>query len=156
MIDIETLGTRSTSRMLSIGVCIFHWDAWHSDTFKTFTWNINQASYAKKPYSELFTTDTATLKWWSEQEEDAAKAFLEDPVMLEDALEEFSDLAQSVLGQNSHIWANSPSFDLSIIDNHCTMLDVRRPWNYWAEGDYRTFKIAYVTVTGDRFQNGLP
>ncbi|MCV6612883.1 MAG: 3'-5' exoribonuclease [Amphritea sp.] len=140
MIDIETLGTKPGSVILSIGAVEF------DEVFGTIR---NQF------YSEINTLscidfgmrrDEETLKWWQEQGEEA-KALLtrcEDPnaMTVDLALRNLHAWLINIAGgdlKKIKVWANSPSFDLDILAEAFSLAtELKTPWLFYNELDCRT------------------
>lgn len=91
--------------------------------------------------------DPETVKWWSEQSDDAQAAF-DNPVDLRIALIRFGDWLESVLpnclkGVSStaidlKLWANDPHFDVSILAEAYHAVGLPVPWHYRAPRSMRT------------------
>lgn len=102
----------------------------------------NSDFYRKYP----LTRDPDTVKWWSEQSDDAQAAFA-DPVDLAVALERFrSWIAHIGDPRTLRIYAHGPQFDCSILEAAYHAVGLPVPWHYRAPRDTRTvFDLCGIT-----------
>lgn len=151
MIDIETLGIRPTSKILSIGVTLFD-----SNKVQTFT-ELLQTTHYRLVYQRLvydeilekrylsdtdqfFTSDQSTLEFWLQ--EDEKNGGFRDLRNSSDAIGQpldniLCDL-NSWLIECKKVWSNSPSFDCSILRHAFTVYGLKPIWKFWSERDLRT------------------
>jgi hypothetical protein len=105
MIDIETLSTRRDAAVIAIGMAAFTIDEGVIDT----------AGYSidlKHVYGHI---STSTFRWWMDQSEDAKKqSFSGRCTPYDAAVGLLSFLAKH---DPETIWANSPTFDLVILQS---------------------------------------
>lgn len=134
MVDIETLGVGKDAPLFEIGVQLFDIDTgteigyehWHVDIMDVM-W---QTGRCPQP---------DTLDWWRKQTYDPSKEV--DRVTLSDALFGMTSLWDEHPIEMT--WANSPSFDLIILDGHFRTLGwFDAPWSYRQELDFRTMRWA--------------
>lgn len=127
-LDLETLGVKHTSQILSIG-------AVHGTD--TFYREID--AYQYNP--DDFTMCDSTIKWWTER-----GGFIpsQDLVSPADAVAYFCKWVARIMDthEDVEIWANSPTFDCAILRYHMSKLHLSCPWNFWQERDVRTIKNA--------------
>jgi len=131
-IDLETLGIRATSQILSIGACC-------NDNH--FYREIDLSHY-----DDNFTTDESTAKWWHDrggfqptvESVSPHKALTALGHWITDQLERGQD--------EFEVWANSPSFDCAILRHHYSQYSLFCPWAFWQERDVRTIKNAARTL----------
>ncbi|WP_437918957.1 3'-5' exonuclease [Sphingobacterium sp. LRF_L2] len=130
MIDIETLGTRPYSVILTVAAVRF--DSKTGIVGDTFYDRIS----VKNSLENEFVTDADTLKWWGTQPSETMREAFCGESSVENAMVGLMDF----VGDNSdtRVWANSPSFDLSLIRNACERLLIHVQWNYGQERDVRT------------------
>lgn len=150
MIDIETLATSYNAAIVSIGAVFF--DPCDPSPIKhAFYGVIDIDESYTNIHDTYFFIDPATKAWWDKQPPEA-KAVFDDPgaLPISDALAGFADFLGKIPGdQLTRVWANSPSFDLVILehaynaffseDEHCF-----RTWPYYKERDLRTYKSVFT------------
>lgn len=138
MIDIETMSRRPEAAILSIGAILF--DPHHFQEPEELCKNptFNQTISIESNEREGRHIDGGTVAWWLRQSKEAQDALFVDPTNLQQGLQRFVVWANNL--DPKFVWANSPSFDLVILKNACEQLNVRWPWQYWAERDVRTAK----------------
>jgi len=137
MIDIETLSTRSDAAILSIGAVFFDIDTGKlGDTFHTGI-KIRTA----KNYGHI---DPETIDWWFSANHDALgsiRAAIRDAPLLMNALFDFSKFltdSSDYIASEIKTWANSPSFDIVILNNAYKRIGLNTPFKYHNECDLRT------------------
>ena len=118
MIDIETLGLGFNSAILSIGVVEFN--PMTGDTGKEHYWVINPQSCLDIGMEMNYQT----IEWWMTQSDDARSIFSSiNKISIQQAISNLS----KIIGYNTKVWANSPSFDLTILKNACNKLKIESP-----------------------------
>lgn len=131
-IDLETLGLRRTSRILSMGVYVPHNEL-------TLYTEVDQRSYIG---DARFTEDDSVVTWWAERGGfigSAAQQVSHHEMCLQ-LQDFFFELAESCDMDVVTVWANSPQFDLELLRYHFDIFSLRMPWSYWAERDFRTVR----------------
>ena len=146
MIDLETLGTRPGSVILSIGAVVF--DLKTGKLEAEFYKNIDRASCEKVG----LTTDNATVEWWEKQSPEAKAALEPDQVKLLDALAAFTDWFARVGGEC--VWGHGATFDLVLLAEAYRAERVPPPWKFWNERCCRTV-LALGNRTPDKTRFGL-
>lgn len=138
-IYLETLGTRCTAPIISIGVQQFNRDT--GKLGSTFYREIDIDSAIKSG-----RVQADTLAWWITQNKNAQRVFTnKDKTHLATALQELTTWmrAESFAPK---VWGNGATFDISILeyayDHGCVGL--REPWHFMAIRDIRTL----LDVTG--------
>lgn len=141
MLDLETWGTIPGCDIRSIGACWFKpneaWVAPRQSHGGFYLATEDGSAYG-------LTKDASTIKWWSEQSEEAQGAF-NNPVNLAVALEAFNRWITTIHdGESSdlRIWAHGPHFDVSIIEVVYRATGVPIPWSYRSPRDTRTIMEA--------------
>ena len=126
MVDIETLGGKPGSVILSIGAVQF------APPYEEFYRRIDLADSLLKGFS----IDLTTAKWWSEQSADAQRAaFYEtDGYAVDIALADFARFVD----KNTCLWAKGPDFDCVLLDAAYQKLGKKIPWSYRHTRDCRT------------------
>ncbi len=146
MVDLETLGISPTSAIIQIGACTL-------DERHTFLASVDREYYEEMHRDRDFryTYDDATVEWW-DQQEDAAKESLNLALYPSPggALVAFTSWYMGVTRQEEDpkIWANSPAFDLVILQHAYRVEkfyfpDLAPPWSFWQERCYRTFNSEF-------------
>jgi hypothetical protein len=128
MVDIETLGTRPGSVILSIGACRFDESG------------IGVARFYRPidVFDSLMnglTVDTTTVGWWRMQSAEARGALAPGRPLVE-TLGAFQAFLNAVEG--SYLWAKGPDFDCVLLDAAYQATGVKRPWRYNLTRDVRT------------------
>ena len=133
MIDLETMGVRPTSSIISIGAVPFDSEQVYTD--EGFYENIDLESCMAKG----MTIDSSTLYWWLGQAESARVVFAQNKLGIRDALEQFVTWYED-LRPISGIWGNGSDFDISIIGNAFDVCRIKRPFTYGQHRCFRTMK----------------
>lgn len=131
MLDLETMDTRPTAIVLSIGAVLFDKDG-IGETFYT-TINIEDC------LSHGLTLSHGTFEWWMSQPTEARKALFDNPVTLKEALLNFRRfLASHTELAKLKMWGNGSDFDNAILQNAYGKLGEKAPWDFWNNRCYRT------------------
>jgi len=134
MIDLETMGVKPDSAIVSIGAVIF---------------DPRLNKIGDKFYIELDwknqdrVIDPSTKEWWKGQSTKAKKA-LHGKVSLEDALDELGFF----LPPDCKVWGNGATFDISMLEDAYNQLDMEIPWKFWNIRDCRTINDLYESMRG--------
>lgn len=132
MLDLETLGTKPGSMILSIGAVVFG----HGEITDTFYRRIDVKS------CEVFglSIDAGTVVWWMQQSQEAREEFCRQSLRIDHALEAFSEW----LGKDDReIWGNGSDFDNSILAEAYRRCGMQQPWRYSQNRCYRTVKALF-------------
>lgn len=129
MIDIETLGTTPDALILTVAAQSFDpvGDGYY-----------NQSYYARVDFDSQLDRkiEDGTLKWWATQNSMAQEeAFSEDN---RKPLEQVLDELGKLIWQSSAIWANGPTFDMTILEHAYKSYKKPLPWQYYRVRDART------------------
>lgn len=130
MIDIETFDTKNTAVILSIGAVRFNIEnkkIFEDDAFYT-TMKIEDQKLQGR------TISTDTMLWWMSQSQEAKNETFTEVTLLDIALQSL----RSWIPSKSPVWANSPTFDLSILRHAYESFEIKCPWHYRDERDCRT------------------
>lgn len=134
MIDVETCGTLPNSIILTIGAVFFPRKGRipQLEDLDSFYRRIDIQSCIDAG----LTSSQETLDWWDRQPEEARYEAFEHPnrIPLRQALQELF----LFVGKRKKIWANSPSFDLVILENAMRAISAPIPWDFWNTRDVRT------------------
>lgn len=128
MVDIETLGTKPGSVILSIGACRFDEGGVGAERFYR-TIDVFDSLMAG------LTTDTATVGWWRMQSAEARGALVPGRPLREalDALHGYLTYVP-----DSFVWAKGPDFDCVLLAAAYQVLGLKEPWKYNRKRDVRT------------------
>ena len=131
MVDIETLDTRPSGVILSIGAVKFDFPAL-VDLEDTFYVNISIASSLKADC----TVEGRTIQWWFSQSKAAQTAlFKPEPIGFHEALSAF----RRWYGERPLLtWSHGSNFDLTLIGAAYDKLGQQPPWKYRDVRDTRT------------------
>ena len=129
MIDIETLGTKSYSAILSIAAVEFDLDT--GEFGNTFYVNVDKESCKNVGLK----TDDETVEWWNNQSKEAKESLEIHKETLDIALKMLRNFLK---GKNYKIWGNSARFDLGILANAFEIIGLEIPWIYKNERCVRT------------------
>lgn len=134
MVDIETLGTKSNSAIISIGAVYF--DMVTGELGRSFHHGIT----IKSNLDVGLDVNAQTAIWWMGQEE-ALKEWANLPkVTLLEALTLFTEFINelSPTTEDTIIWGNSNRFDMGMLENAYTKFEQKIPWKFRNERDVRT------------------
>lgn len=140
MLDLETLGTKPGSVILSIGACTFGTPA-----RRTFHAYLDLDSQVRRG----MTIDPDTLMWWLKQSEQARAAQDTPRDQPGNVLPAFADWCTSVSGGAFTIWGHGSNFDLPLIEELYRRYAVKWPWKYNAVRDTRTVFALVGKKMGD-------
>lgn len=139
MLDIETLGTRPGSVILSIGACAFDPQSPVQDTGAEFYVNID----AKDAQAQGLTTDDSTVEWWGRQSEAARAALMTDRKSLYDGLFAFSNWWSHYA--DKVVWGHGASFDPVLMEAAYAAVGMSAPWAFYNVRCSRTlFAVAGI------------
>ncbi len=140
MFDTETLGTSSSSVILSIAAVEFD----DKNLGRRFHQRISIDSCLKHG----LTVDGNTIEWWMEQSAEARDIFKRTSLPLDRVL---IDLAMWLdWSEVDEVWANGSDFDFPIIANAFKAIGAGNPpWPYFKIRDFRTIKKMYAKDVAD-------
>lgn len=138
-VDIETLGRRPTSIILSIGAVLLDYESERI----TKEMHVNMDPEDCAFYG--LTTDEETVRWWKFQSE-AAKARTLDPTTRITLSKALDSLTGFLPKGSFELWVNGPDFDVAILTNAYLATMKKVPWPFWAVRDYRTIRETFPHV----------
>ena len=142
MVDLETLDTAVSTKILSIGAVLFD-PRGEGYAQMTFYRNLSVETQRDRTESQ------ATMDWWAQQNEAAKAKLQEGPhVPIAVALKDLRDYFQGA----KYPWSHGASFDLAILDHAYQQQGLWAPWKFWDARDTRTlFSLAgdYRMPKGD-------
>ncbi len=142
MVDLETLDTKPTAIILSIGACLVNWDK--GEPTNDFYRVIDPASCEEAG----LTKSKDTLAWWAKQSEEARRVFTDPNVSLLQALTDFAKYLSSFNKSKVRLWGNGSDFDNTIIANAYDALGLDAPWKFYNNRCFRTVR----KVMGGQFE----
>lgn len=131
MLDIETLGNKTNSVILSIGACYF--DPSTGDIGSTLSVHID----VKSCIDRGLDMDASTVMWWMSQDKDAQSKITEGQKDSEDLASALIALA-SFIDKDAQVWGNGATFDNAIVKNAYDKCFLDAPWKFWNDRDVRT------------------
>ena len=141
MLDLETMGTRPGSPVLSIGAVLFD------------STQLGPEFYARISLESCMRAglqpDASTILWWMQQS-DAARREITDPVSqmeLRDAVVQFSEFVIKNATPPFTVWGNGSDFDNVLLTEAHRAVGIEPPWRFWANRCYRTLKSLAPEVT---------
>jgi hypothetical protein len=152
MIDLETMGLRPTSAMVSIG-------AVHFDGQKILS-EFHTAVNLQSALAMGLTKDQSTVDWWMKQSVEARSSWQrEDAPELATAMSQFSAWIRDIGGKRQIApWGNGADFDLVLMKHAYDVLEADPEWEFWNHHCFRTmknmFKVAAMPRTGT-YHNAL-
>ena len=133
MIDIETMGTKPYSAIVSIGACFF--DIETGDIGPKF-YEVVSIDSCQKLGMNL---DAATMQWWMKQDEAAKKIFFGFKRPVIDVMKDFQKFCSEYVSKKVlRPWGNGSSFDITLMESAFELTGVECPWNFWNVRDVRT------------------
>ena len=131
-IDLETLDTKPSAIILSIGIVTFNQEGIHNG-FELFP-SIQEQIDADRTMSE------STLMWWLSQSPEARKTVTEAKrLSLRDTLEVVSHILTEVEG----VWGNGSDFDNVILSSLFAGECLRQPWHFALSRCVRTLRAQH-------------
>jgi hypothetical protein len=161
MVDLEALGKKDHSVILTIGAQLFdvEQEGWITEP----QWDpVTQAHYL--PYMNARieideqeamgrTTDEGTIRWWASQSPEAQEdAFSEEGrVSLRDALLQLSVMMRTC----RRVWSKGITYDYPMIEHAYDSYKLPLPWKFWDVMDARTvYRLVPKEALGDKTVNG--
>lgn len=149
MIDLETLGTNPDSVILTIGIVKFN-------PKSKGVYDRLLLKPTVEDQTEIYNRfiDDGTLKWWSEQSQEAIDAgFCEkDRMPLKDCME----VIYHYCWNQDRVWSNGASFDIVVLESALRQTLTDRPnpipWPFYTIRDTRTiYEIAGVSLKDKKY-----
>lgn len=136
MVDLETLDTKPTAIILSIGACRVNFNTGEpTDPF----YRVISVDSCKEVG---LTESESTRKWWDGQSEEARRVFTDPSVPLLQGLSDFSTYLRQFGVGNLKLWGCGSDFDNVILSNAYEALGSQAPWRFYNNRCYRTIKKA--------------
>jgi len=131
MLDLETLGTRPGSVILSVGAVVF--EPYGRGLGAQFYRNVDKGSC----WLLGMTEDQETVRWWAHDDRaDARAALKRDQCSITDAVRSFAHFFKTYSGVQ--IWGHGSCFDVVLIEDAMRRCKVEIPWSFRNVRDTRT------------------
>jgi hypothetical protein len=142
MLDLETLDTRTSAVVLSIGAVAFDPHS-HSPLGERFYLELTDDIWQQQQLNRTISGDT--VRWWIAQSPEAQKVLgKDDPNRVRattiEALMQFSAYIDRNGGPDAKIWGNGADFDNILLGSLYADFGLARPWSYGRNRCYRTVK----------------
>lgn len=139
MLDIETLGTKPGSVILSVGAVVFDEAFVGKETFHLI-------ANTQTCIDAGLTIDDETLGWWERQSPTARQvldaAENKNSMSIGELLCHFGIWLQNIEKdrKNLYVWGNGAAFDNVLIAEALRRCGLKPAWNYYNDRCYRTLK----------------
>lgn len=134
MVDLETLDTRASASILSIGAVRLDWNT--LEAVDPFYIIIDPESCKAVGLTE----SASTVAWWGGQSEEARRVFTDPNVPLSSALHGFARYLSSYGKSKVRLWGNGSDFDNVILINAYDALGYDAPWMFYNNRCFRTVR----------------
>lgn len=147
MIDIETLDTKASAVVLSIGLVAFDR---HDPERKPVKLTIDMGQKQFRDEQKRFgrTQDNGTVRWWKKQSEKAKNVFQRGNVT--DCSHGCAVLVKffhdNTDGNHVKVWGNGSDFDNVIVASFLDTFGYSTPWKFWNNRCHRTMKSEFGHV----------
>jgi hypothetical protein len=139
MIDLETLDTRATSVILSIGAVKFGTVGNYGTFYRNCLFD-DQIRVHNRSVSE------STVRWWFDQTPEARAHLAVNPLPLAMVLAELRQWFEQDPGPVEHVWARGQDFDIAILNHAYDQYGQVKPWTYRQPRDSRTVVDDYLPL----------
>ena len=149
MCDVECFGKGETAALASIG-CVF-FDLKTQTMGPTFLRTINLATAVR----DGGTMDPSTVIFWQRQGDAARHSIAYNGQDIRKVLQDFSDwIKETCRHEDVRPWGNSNAFDLTIVGGAYKRADIKTPWYWTNERDFRTVRNMYSAVEYNPAEKG--
>jgi hypothetical protein len=131
MLDLETMGNRSNTAIVSIGAVEFNIVT--GETGREFYKVVDLQSCL----DEGLKVQASTIYWWMQQDQKARERICEKGEHIAMVLEDFNVWMQDCVDK-VRIWGNGARFDIGILEDAYVACCMDTPWNFRKEMDVRT------------------
>jgi hypothetical protein len=141
MLDLETLGTKPGSIVLSIGAVYFDLSGLGEEFY----------SVIRIQDSEKYglTKDKSTVDWWSRQSKEAQDAISKASSIEAPGLSEVLRAFSKFVKPRSRIWGNGSDFDNVLLFSLYEAASIVPPWKFYNNRCFRTLKN--LTIADEDF-----
>lgn len=143
MIDLETMDTRPTASILSIGAVVFN------PVKGTLGNRLHRTVLLDSCLDLGLTVSGDTIMWWLRQSDEARAAIAKGNMTLQFVLQ---DLAFFIAQNPVHrVWSHGTVFDIAVLEHAFRAAKHKLPWAYNDSRDTRTiFEAAEVNLNDFR------
>jgi len=129
MIDLETLDTKATSVIVSVGVCAFDESAIHDKQYFVLE--------CQEQLDRGRTVSFDTLEWWFRQDKAVTDAAFNQKKM---DVDRFLDGLGYFCSKNGirKVYAQGTDFDIAMLSHIHNQYKKQIPWDFWLVRDTRT------------------
>jgi hypothetical protein len=137
MIDLETMGLKPTSAIVSIGCTFFN----QTEILDQF----HQPITLQSCLDAGLTQDQSTVEWWSRQSVDARSSWdNENAVDLNEGLLRFVHFLRLHSSEKTCCpWGNGSDFDIVLLVNAFDKIGADAPWKFYNHHCFRTMKNVF-------------
>lgn len=147
MLDLETMGTRPSAPIISIGAVKFTADGLlDPSTGGDYYARVTLESSAHPMFGAVI--DPSTVLWWLQQSDEARAEFAMPGKFLNETLDSFREWVER--DEIEGVWGNGASFDNVILSETYRRKHEDVPWPFWKDRCYRTVKSMYPDVRMER------
>lgn len=146
MVDIETMGNRPYSAIVSIGAVEF--DLETGETGRDFYLNVDLNSCMNAGLK----MNADTVMWWMRQSEEARKGITEG---YRYGLGEALNLFSRWIARGSLVWGNSARFDLGLLHDAYETEGMVAPWDFYNERCVRTLAAFAPEIKKNHIHEGI-
>lgn len=140
MLDLETLGQKANTAVLSLGAVLFTSKEVIAETYIVPSLK-SQLSGNKR------AVDADTVAWWMKQDVYAKKVFeeaMQSPLTIAGFCSDFSVFIDKHAGRSDIVaWSNGAGFDVPIMEHIMHSVGLEVPWKFWNIRCYRTLKYLF-------------
>ena len=134
MVDLETLDTRPSAIILSIGACRVNWEGGEPTDHFYRTISVDTCKAVG------LTESASTKAWWDKQGPEARKVFTDPSVDLLSAMGDFASYIRMFGAGSVKVWGNGSDFDNVILINAFAALGSQAPWRFYNNRCFRTVR----------------
>lgn len=141
MLDLETMGTSSSSAIAAIGAVIFDYRNVY----------VEQKFYRVIDLrTSLGNIEADTVLWWLQQSDDVRTQLTRNQFKFIDTLLDFKLFVDAIRSRDKEkkvcMWGNGADFDNVILDNAYKRIEQQTPWRYSENRCYRTMKNIFSFI----------
>lgn len=145
MLDLETLGNKSNSPILSIGAVEFNLET--GETGREFYTTVDLQSCLDVGLK----INGSTFYWWMQQSDGARKAICVEGEHILTVLNDFRIWIKDRV-EKVKIWGNGARFDIGILEDAYVTNHLTIPWYFRSEMDVRTL-VAFNPIIKSNYPN---